>query len=60
MYTPFVEQSIQDERRQICTSCPYATHNKSVCSKCKCCIALKTKFKKASCPVGFWYPEDNK
>ena len=55
-----VSLSIAEERMNICKSCEHFIFKKTVCSKCGCLMALKTKIRGSSCPVGKWKPVQNK
>ncbi len=61
------EQSIIDERRNVCRDCEHATRNPnkvhlptkglttwSRCQICTCLIAHKTRLQNESCPKGKW------
>lgn len=40
------------ERAQICAACPF--NKNSVCTKCHCPLAAKTRSPKSKCPEGKW------
>lgn len=48
------EESVANSRYDICLSCPELINMTKQCKKCGCFMALKTKVKHASCPIGKW------
>jgi len=48
------EEEVADQRYSICLSCPELINMTKQCKKCGCFMALKTKVKHASCPIGKW------
>lgn len=48
----FISQDERNKRIQICNVCEY--NRMKVCAQCGCMIDLKTKLKKAECPIGKW------
>ena len=48
------EEQVADQRYSICLSCPELINMTKQCKKCGCFMALKTKVKHASCPIGKW------
>lgn len=52
------QQHVSDEiaysRMQLCEECPELIKMTKQCKKCGCFMALKTKLKLASCPIGKW------
>lgn len=42
----------QEQRRKTCDSCD--KNKLGVCTECGCVLAFKSKFEKASCPLGKW------
>lgn len=49
-----VSDEIADSRMQLCEQCPELIKMTKQCKKCGCFMALKTKLKLASCPMGKW------
>jgi hypothetical protein len=49
----FVTEEQQKQRLDICKKCEYLK-KLDRCSKCGCVMSLKTKLKKAKCPIGKW------
>jgi hypothetical protein len=49
-----VEEKVADQRYSICLSCPELINMTKQCKKCGCFMAMKTKIKHASCPIGKW------
>jgi hypothetical protein len=57
MVNPNVERLSDEkaeERYSICKSCPELFEMTKQCKKCGCFMAIKTKLKDASCPIGKW------
>lgn len=52
------DQSIAEQRMEICRSCPELIQATNQCSKCGCFMLLKTKLANAECPLGKWSRED--
>jgi hypothetical protein len=52
--TEYVDREISDARFNLCNSCPELISLTKQCKKCGCFMALKTKMKEASCPLGKW------
>lgn len=48
-----VEKSVSSDRWTICKDCDGLRAN-NTCKECGCFMVAKTKFKKASCPLGKW------
>jgi len=48
------EEEVSDQRYSICLSCPELINMTKQCKRCGCFMALKTKVKHASCPIGKW------
>jgi hypothetical protein len=48
------EESVANSRYDICLQCPELIKLTKQCKKCGCFMALKTKVKHASCPIGKW------
>jgi len=49
-----VEDSIREERYDICKKCPHYVEVTTTCKKCGCFMAAKTYLSSAECPVGKW------
>lgn len=49
-----VSKEIEDQRFSICKSCPELLKITKQCKKCGCIMTLKTKLKKAECPLHKW------
>lgn len=49
-----VEESVQKNRLDICSTCEFFIKESVRCTKCGCFMNTKTMFKKVSCPVGKW------
>jgi len=44
-------------RRNVCVTCPHVqmvAKKPILCGACGCPLATKTRFKRATCPVGKW------
>jgi len=52
--TEYVDREISDARFNLCNFCPELISLTKQCKKCGCFMALKTKIKAASCPLGKW------
>ena len=48
----FVSKRTLENRRKLCSLCPYRAEN--TCMVCGCYIKYKTKFKDSGCPKGVW------
>jgi hypothetical protein len=48
------DEQVANDRYSICLSCPELINMTKQCKKCGCFMALKTKVKHASCPIGKW------
>jgi hypothetical protein len=49
-----VDSETQQSRYSICLECPELIQATKQCKKCGCFMALKTKLKKATCPINKW------
>lgn len=49
-----VSKLIQDERMEICKSCPRFIKITTQCKECGCMMHEKTKLPNAECPLGKW------
>jgi hypothetical protein len=57
MINPNVELVSEEEataRMSICEECPSLLKATRQCKECGCFMKLKTKLKKAECPLGKW------
>ena len=52
--TEWVDDSLFNERYSICKTCPELIKLTKQCKKCGCFMAVKSKMKAASCPLGKW------
>jgi hypothetical protein len=52
--TEYAHEKISEARFDICKICPELISLTNQCKKCGCFMALKTKIKAASCPLGKW------
>ena len=52
--TEWAEQSLADQRFEICKACPELIKLSKQCKKCGCFMAIKTKMQAATCPLGKW------
>jgi hypothetical protein len=52
--TEWADESLFNERYSICKSCPELIKLTKQCKKCGCFMAVKSKLKLASCPLGKW------
>lgn len=52
--TEWVEDSLFNERYSICKACPELIKLTKQCKKCGCLMAVKSKMKLATCPLGKW------
>lgn len=43
---------LEEQRMNICYSCPY--YDKYKCTKCGCYLLIKTKMVTESCPINKW------
>jgi hypothetical protein len=53
-HTEYVDRETSEARYEICKLCPELFELTKQCKKCGCFMALKTKMKDASCPIGKW------
>ena len=49
-----VDPVVRDERMAVCQKCPRLFKLTHTCKECGCFMALKTKLKDATCPLGKW------
>jgi hypothetical protein len=49
-----VTENVAEERYSICLGCPELLKLTKQCKKCGCFMAIKSKMKVASCPLGKW------
>ena len=49
-----VSEEIENQRFSICKSCPELLKITKQCKKCGCIMTLKTKLRKAECPLHKW------
>lgn len=57
LLNPNIDRSTKetvDKRLSICYKCPELIKFTAQCKQCGCFMKLKTKLKKASCPLGKW------
>jgi len=52
--TEYIDREVSEQRFEICKACPELFELTKQCKKCGCFMALKTKMKEASCPIGKW------
>jgi hypothetical protein len=52
--TEWAEQSLADQRFEICKACPELIKLSKQCKKCGCFMAVKTKLQAATCPLEKW------
>jgi len=52
--TEWVDEGLSNERFSICKACPELIKLTKQCKKCGCFMAVKSKMKLASCPLGKW------
>jgi len=52
--TEYIDKETSESRFEICKLCPELISLTKQCKKCGCFMALKTKMKEASCPIGKW------
>lgn len=52
--TEYISDEIHENRYNICLSCPELIQLTKQCKQCGCFMNLKTKLKKANCPLGKW------
>ena len=50
----FTSAEEQQQRLEICYSCPYFAAKEKRCKKCGCWLAHKVKFKISECPILKW------
>lgn len=53
----YVEPNTFDTRLKTCLSCEFLLDTGiagGTCKKCGCFVAIKTRYKKSSCPIGKW------
>ena len=53
-HTEYTDRETSDARYEICKTCPELFDLTKQCKKCGCFMALKTKMKEATCPIGKW------
>ena len=51
---PRVEESVADERMDICLACPELIGLTKQCKQCGCLMVGKVKLRDAVCPIGKW------
>ncbi len=49
-----LENNKIEERKKICSLCPYLFKPTFTCKKCGCFMKIKTKLANAKCPEGKW------
>ena len=49
-----LENNKIEERKKICSLCPYLYKPTFTCKKCGCFMKIKTKLANAKCPEGKW------
>lgn len=52
--TEWADQSLADQRFEICKACPELIKITNQCKKCGCFMAVKTKLQAATCPLAKW------
>jgi hypothetical protein len=52
--TEYATEELADSRYDICKACPELINLTKTCKKCGCFMAVKTKLKEATCPLGKW------
>jgi hypothetical protein len=52
--TEYATEELADSRYDICKTCPELINLTKTCKKCGCFMAVKTKLKEATCPLGKW------
>lgn len=52
--TEWVDESLFNQRYSICKTCPELIKLTKQCKRCGCFMAVKSKMKAASCPLGKW------
>jgi len=52
--SPFVEDSVSNDRLNICQLCEFFIKDDCRCSKCGCAMQFKVRFNGAKCPVDKW------
>lgn len=52
--TEWADQSLADQRFEICKACPELIKLSKQCKKCGCFMAVKTKLQAATCPLEKW------
>jgi hypothetical protein len=52
--TEWVDETLFNKRYSICKACPELIKLTKQCKKCGCFMAVKSKLKLASCPLGKW------
>jgi tRNA(Ile2) C34 agmatinyltransferase TiaS len=58
-----ISKSLKARRTDICKTCPHSHYllGRFRCKKCGCFIEIKSRVKKAKCPIGLWESDvDNK
>lgn len=48
------EKNTVENRRAICEECPHLRKPLNQCAECGCFVGLKSKLRKAQCPIGKW------
>jgi hypothetical protein len=51
---PIAPKELQQERLNICSSCPNYNEIKDKCKECGCYMAYKILLKKSKCPLQKW------
>jgi len=49
-----IDKETHKKRYLICLQCPELIEKTKICKQCGCFMKLKTKLKKATCPLGKW------
>jgi hypothetical protein len=52
--TEWADQSLAEQRFEICKACPELIKLSKQCKKCGCFMAVKTKLQAATCPLEKW------
>lgn len=52
--TEWADDSIANNRYEICKACPELIKITKQCKQCGCFMAAKTKLEHAVCPIGKW------
>jgi hypothetical protein len=48
------DEELGNTRLEICKGCPELIQLTTTCKKCGCFMAVKTKLKASTCPIGKW------